>query len=311
MSHATDDELLEALTTLGLEVHRADHHLVVDGTRLDLPVVERAHPHPGVVAELVQKEGRPGLLVSDRLSESARQVLRDAGWSWLDRRGHARVWVPGLRIDAPIGLGGDRGRGGGTSPWTPVGLEVALYVLIHPDEEVSARTITRTTARSPGGTQEIVNRFVAEGLIGKASRLPLLPDLFWEAAAHWPDDGWLGLPEPIDDVADALGPGSLTRVDERAATLGGARIAAAADLPARCYVDRATLRRVRHLVDADRPARTWVRLSPVKWVPQLDGFEPDDAHPWRVAHPILCALRLGADRSRGREIVEDWGVVPA
>ena len=34
-------------------------------------------------------------------------------------------------------------------------------------------------------------------------------------------------------------PGELVRVDERAATLGGAQIAAANDLPARCYVGSA------------------------------------------------------------------------
>jgi len=308
---ATSEELREAFTTLGLEVRTVDGRLVVDGTRLTLPVVERAHPHPGVVAEIVRTTDGPGLLVADRLSESARQVLRDAGWSWLDRRGHARIWVPGLRLDAPIGLGGDRARGAGTSPWTPVGLEVALHVLIHPADAVAARAIAKDTGRSAGGTQEIVNRFVAEGLIGKASRLPVLPDLFWEAASHWPDDGWVALPEPIDAVAASLGAGALTRVDERAATLGGARINAAADLPARCYVNKASLRRLRHMVDPDRSARTWVRLSPVQWLPELDGFEPDADHPWRVAHPILCALRLGADRARGREIVEDWGVVPA
>jgi hypothetical protein len=29
-----------------------------------------------------------------------------------------------------------------------------------------------------------------------------------------------------------------------------------------------------------------------------------------VAHPVLCAVRLAADPARGREIVEDWGIVP-
>jgi len=29
-----------------------------------------------------------------------------------------------------------------------------------------------------------------------------------------------------------------------------------------------------------------------------------------VAHPMVCALRLAADPSRGREIVESWGIVP-
>jgi hypothetical protein len=53
-----------------------------------------------------------------------------------------------------------------------------------------------------------------------------------------------------------------------------------------------------------------LRVAPVRWIPELDGYSPDADHPWRVAHPILCAIRLGADPARGREIVEDWGIVP-
>jgi hypothetical protein len=224
-----------------------------------------------------------------------------------------RLWVAGLRIDAPVGLGGDSARGGGSSPWTPVGLELALFVLIHPEQAVSARRVARGIGRSPGGTQEVLGRFVDEGLIGRASKLPLLPDLFWEAAAHWPDDGWLGLPVSVLEAAAVVGPGGLLRVDEQAATLGGARIAAAADLPAHCYADKASLRRLRTLAagSGGGPARTFVRAAPVRWLPENDEFAADGAHPWRVAHPVLCALRLGAEGARGREIVEDWGVVPS
>ena len=303
-------ELSEALEALGREVDVGGSGLVADGTSVDLEVFERAHPHPGVVAELVGQSAEPALLVADRISEAARQVLRDAGWSWLDRRGHLRIWIPHLRVDAPIGVGHGDARGTGNSPWTPVGLEIAVHALINPDVEVSARRIAADTGRSPGGTQEILGRFMAEGLIGSASRLPLLPDLFWETSSHWPDDGWLPLTVDIVEAARVAGPGELVRVDERAATLGGARIAAAADLPARCYVGKQGLRRLRALQPSDAEPSTFVRSPPLQWIPELEGFDPDEDHPWRVAHPMICALRLGADRSRGREIVEDWGVVP-
>jgi len=51
-------------------------------------------------------------------------------------------------------------------------------------------------------------------------------------------------------------------------------------------------------------------MSPIRWIPELSGHPPTDQHPWRIANPILCALRLAADPARGREIVESWGVVP-
>jgi hypothetical protein len=244
-------------------------------------------------------------------------VLRAAGWSWLDRRGHLRLWSPGLRVDAAVDIGGDDGRGTSSSPWTKVGLEVALHALCHPEDVVRARAVAAAIGRSVGGTQEIIGRFAEHGLIGRSSRLPLLPDLFWETSSRWPDDDWVALPVELADLAAELGglsAGSLPiRVDERAATLGGARIAAAADLPARCYLaSRAALRKARAMAEpageGARGNRTFVRTSPVEWLPELEGFAPDATHPWRVAHPVVCALRLARDASRGREIVEDWGI---
>jgi len=138
-----------------------------------------------------------------------------------------------------------------------------------------------------------------------------MPDLFWETAAHWPDDGWTPLAVPVGELGTRLGPEVVVRVDERAATLGGARIAAVADLPARCYLTSpAALRRARQSVDRDAPTRTWVRIPPVRWLPLNEAHPADEAHPWQVAHPVVCALRLAADPARGREIVEAWGIVP-
>jgi hypothetical protein len=48
----------------------------------------------------------------------------------------------------------------------------------------------------------------------------------------------------------------------------------------------------------------------VTWLPLNDGHPPDAEHPWAIGHPQLCALRLASDPARGREIVEDWGIVP-
>ena len=80
---------------------------------------------------------------------------------------------------------------------------------------------------------------------------------------------------------------------------------------ARCYVrSPAALRKLRSLVDRDAPTRCWVRRAPVTWLPLNEDHLPDADHPWTVAHPVLCAVRLAADPARGREIVEDWGIVP-
>ena len=251
------------------------------------------------------------MLVADRISDAGREVLASAGWSWLDRRGHLRLWVPGVRVETPFPTTEDHRGDGSENLWTGVGLEVALYALMHPNEEIRARRVASVIGRSAGATHDLIGRFTRVGLIGPSTHRPLLPDLFWETSARWPDDGWLPLAVSIHEAAERVGPDALVRVDERAATLGGAKIAAAADLPPRCYVSSAgSLRRLRGGSERSGPARCYVRSSPVHWLPELEGFSPTPEHPWRVAAPLVCALRLAADPARGREIVDAWGIVP-
>lgn len=306
-------EVGDALGTVGIDVREVDGILTVDGARVALNLVARAHPTPADLRQLVEASAGhlPALVVADRISEPGREELRRAGWGWLDRRGHLRVWTPGVRIESPLGPGTRSTRARIANPWTTVGLEIALAALVDPAAPVTARRVAPRIGRSVGTTHEIIARFAEVGLVGPVTKQPLLPDLFWEVAAHWPDDGWQPLPVGLEELAAAVGPDILVRVDERAATLGGARIHAVGDLPARCYVPSAgSLRRAQRLVDRDRPTRCWVRRSPVEWLPENEELPPDPTHPWRVAHPIVCALRLAGDPARGREIVEAWGIVP-
>lgn len=307
-------DLAEAAASIGVEARADDDALVVDGVRLGLRLVARAHPTPADLGQVVAEgTGRlPAVVVADRISEAGREVLRRGGWGWLDRRGHLRLWAAGIRVESPLPeAAGAPGRSGSTNPWTTVGLEIALAALCHPDEPVTARRVAPIIGRSVGATHELIARFVEVGLVGPKTHLPLLPELFWETSAHWPDDGWVGLPVPLTEVAAKAGAHELLRVDERAATLGGAHITAAGDLPARCYVRSASaLRRARSLAERGQPARCWVRPAPVAWLPENHEHQPDAAHPWHVAHPLVCALRLAADPARGREMVEAWGIVP-
>ena len=306
-------EVGDALVALGLDVREEDGVLTVDGTRLVLNMVARAHPTPADLRQITEGAPArlPALVVADRLSDPGRDELRRAGWGWLDRRGHVRVWTPGIRVESPLPepLGGRRSRGG--NPWTGVGLEVALAALIDPTEPVTARRVAPRVGRSVGATHELISRFTEVGLIGPSTHLPLMPELFWETAARWPDDGWVALAAGPTELAERITADNLQRVDERAATLAGAQIPAAGDLPARFYITSSgALRRARALVEPERPTRCWIRRAPTVWLPDNEALPPDEAHPWRVAHPILCALRLAADPSRGREIVEMWGIVP-
>jgi hypothetical protein len=306
-------EVADALRLLELDVREVDGVLTIDGTRVALHLLARSHPTPTDLHELVTATANqlPALLVADRISEPGRAELRRAGWGWLDRRGHVRLWTPGVRIESPVRDERAPREGRGTNPWTTVGLEVALAALLAPQEQVTARRVARTIGRSVGAVHESIGRFVELGLVGPTTKHPLLPDLFWETAAHWPDDGWQPLPVGLDDLVRAVAGDVLVRVDERAATLGGARIPAVGDLPARCYLPSAgALRRAIRLTDRHEPTRCWVRGAPVAWLPTNDAHPPDADHPWLVAHPIVCALRLARDPARGREIVDAWDIVP-
>lgn len=306
-------EVADALRALRLDVREVDGALTVDGRRVALDLLERAHPTPAEVRDLTDKlrSDSPVVVVADRISEPGRDELRDNGWGWLDRRGHLRVWTPGVRIEGPIPERDQDPNPRSTNAWTTVGLEVALAALIDPTRTVTARSVAPIIDRSVGAVHQIIGRFNHIGLIGSATNRPLLPDLFWETSAHWPDDGWMALPTGIEELSEVVTPEALVRVDERAATLGGARIPAAGDLPARVYITApGVLRRARRLADPQLPNRTWIRGAPVDWVPTHDGYPPNDDHPWLIAHPMICALRLARDRARGREILADWGVIP-
>ena len=120
------DELAGALQAVGLSCRLDGDALIVDGTRVVPFLVLRAHPTPADLSQLVREHRRrsPAVVVADRISEPGRGVLRDAGWGWLDRRGHIRLWASGARIDSSI-PGVVPERSGPSSPWTQVGLEVA------------------------------------------------------------------------------------------------------------------------------------------------------------------------------------------
>src|SRR4051812_10726814 len=87
-------DLADALHALDIDASLDGDVLVADGNRLVVHVVGRAHPTPADLRDLVDESpGRqPAVVVADRISEAGRDVLRTAGWGWLDRRGHVRVW---------------------------------------------------------------------------------------------------------------------------------------------------------------------------------------------------------------------------
>src|SRR5207248_5768591 len=100
-------------------------------------------------------KGTLGMVVADRISEDARRELAARGWGWVDRRGHLRVWTPGLRIATEIEplrtqAPGERF----ASVFPPVGIEVALALLEDPELDWSVTDLATRIARAAGGVSE-------------------------------------------------------------------------------------------------------------------------------------------------------------
>lgn len=325
-----------AMLPLGLSIEKASGRgadLVIvtsDGRRLDVEVKSLRSPAPSDVAKL--RTSGPGtarlpVLVADRLVPRVREQLSDAGWGWLDRRGHLFLRADGLLVDTDVpALNATTERARPTLD-TDVGLDVASAILAHPAETLSVRGVVAFTGRSLGAVHQAMRRLADDGLVGTDGRA-LVPELFWEVSARWhphrvplavapagPDDRrarQLGLGTDPGEAAEHVG---WALCDTLAANAYGATAVVRGDHPPDFYVvDERTVRVARQLLGdpttPDRRAAT-VAIPPVGWVCQhrVDRSSPSTGGgrtPWPAAHPVVVALDLSTDAGRGREILDDW-----
>jgi hypothetical protein len=254
------------------------------------------------------------------VTQEAREVLRTAGWGWLDLRGHLHVVGQGLFIDTDVPA--VRRTPGRSAPLAgQVGIEVAALLLLSPDTPAAVRGIAGALGRAPSSVSEVLARMTAEGLLS-AQHLPVVPELFWELTARWqPSHADVrGMPTPGDRaVNDALklGLDDVTRTtgwalgDTVAAAVYGAPISIRADQPREFYVpDQTTMRRAVRLLgeasDPDSRAAT-VRAAPIPLIcsRRVDA-SPWASESWPLVQPLFVALDLARDPGRGREILSDW-----
>lgn len=328
-------DLIEALAALGVEATEDPAEdggvdavvRLVDGSHLLVQVKALVAPSPAEIAHLVRRQSPAHipLLVADRITPAGREALNDAGWAWLDRRGHLRLRSGTLILDADV-------PGGDTSPGrsrpvleTEVGLDVACALLAHPTERLSVRHAVQITGRSLAAVHRAVTGLADAGLTD-ASRKPVTPDLFWEVVPRWrPERAALGLcPSPGDAArSDQLGLGledvedteGWAVCDTVAANAYGAFAVIRGDFPPDFYVPGGRIIRLAlHLygraVTYESRGAT-VAVPPVRWACQrrIDTPQLGRDHPWAewpVVHPLLAALDLAREPSRGREILESW-----
>lgn len=262
------------------------------------------------------------VLVADMIVESARELLREHGWGWLDLRGHLYLKAPGVFVDSDVPPLRERpGRARALSG--VVGLEVACLILLDPDRPLSVRAMARALKRSASTVSNILGLLRDEGRIARDGTVDA-QGLFWRVADVWPRTSvaLASVPEPgtgsvnaalrlgLEDVESAPG-WALT--DTLAAALYGAPVGVRSDYPPDFYVP--TLAVQRRAVELLGPAtdrarrRATVKVAPVPMVCQrrVDGAarEQGNEH-WPLAHPLFVALDLAGDPGRGSEILESW-----
>lgn len=258
------------------------------------------------------------VLVADEITESTRQLLRDEGWGYLDRRGRLWFSAAGVRINdtelAAMPREGTLGR-----PAEPItgraGLGVALQLLMHPDRAAGVRELARAVGCSPSSAHAALARLRDAALVEPDGR-PLVPALFWAVVEVWRPARYPVAREPAPgDIRMDTDEGSGWVVSgDVAAAAWGAPIAVGSASPPDLYAPttrdlRQAIRRLGEASWADRAA-TVASAGVVAVTSEGERQHQSLATPWLhwpLAHPVVVALDLAQDKSRGREILEDWG----
>ncbi len=263
------------------------------------------------------------VLVADQMSRGARELLRAAGWGYLDRRGALWLHGPGLVVHdtslAPI----ERHRPSADGPIRGrVGVGVALALLMYPRGRASVRQLAGTVEASPSTVHDSLAKLREHALVDSAGA-PLIPDLFNAAADVWRPDRIAVQREPLpgdedlqlglhdDETGDVAAHGWVVGGDVGAAA-AGARIVVGSGAPPDFYVPseavlRRALRRLGPCPYEDRGATIAVAPSPV--VTSENHYVGTHSVPWLHwpwAHPVVIALDLAQDLARGREVLDEW-----
>lgn len=293
------------------------------GARVQLEATVLALADANVVARRLDQwtralgGGALGVVVADRVTAGAREMLNAAGWGWLDLRGHLRIVGPGIVIDTDVPSA--RAPVAARSAFSgEVGRELAALLLLTPDQPTGVRAVAAALSRAPSSVSAAFTALGADGLV-TADRTPERPELFWALAEHWVSPHVDVASLPTRGREDAVlgvqldeqeGTSGWALTDTVAAVAYSAPVGARGDHPPDFVVpDHATLRRAVQLlgpapIATTRAARLRVAPVPAVCSQRVDGASRNQE--WPLAQPLFVALDLAQDPGRGREILDAW-----
>ncbi len=291
--------------------------VLVDDRALTIAVEVKSYTTGATAREAIAALGPPPigfvpLVASERITSEARQVLTEAGWSWLDRRGRLHLRGPAVRVDADI----DVGSGVEAPPDGPTiagrsGITIAYWLLEHRSEALSPNGHAADLRLAPSTISTGVRRLADGGLLDD-DRRALVPELFWELAAVWRSERvWIAAPpdprrhRPVDpEAATWRRGGSAAAAAWGAPIVTGEGGAVELYVPGPVEVSIAQRRYGASEPGSGAAALTVAPASPVvagiasRDVPEVDG--------WPAAPKLAVALDLAQDQARGRQILEEW-----
>lgn len=294
---------------------------------IDIPVhIEAASVvTPETVRRLLTTEPRHGtevahVLVGDLITGPAREALADAGWGWLDRRGHVVLRAKGVHIDADVPTDERRTAGGPPRPISgSAGISWAAALLMAPDDPPSMREVARRVSLSHSAVVAAAKRLREASLV-RANGRPLIPELFWALADEWlPRPTALAALPPTGDTPaytalgvdlEGSGPGWAVAGTVGAAAWGapvtiGATFPPDFYLPSAAELRQAVLRLGEAPRFEERSCTVAVAPTPLVCAERVHRASEVWGH-WRFAHGLFTALDLAQDRTRGTEILAAW-----
>jgi hypothetical protein len=297
--------------------------VTVDGIDVPVEIAAASVVTPETVDRLLaspptRKYAVAHVVVADLITGPAREALRDAGWGWLDRRGHVVLRAKGVHIDVDVPTDARQTAGAPPRPISgSAGISWAAALLMAPEDPPSMREVARRVSLSHSAIVAAAKRLRQSSLVRGDGR-PLVPELFWALADEWhPRPIALAELPPTGAAGNVLG----VNLDEPgpgwavAGTVGaaawGAPMAIGTAYPPDFYVPsaaelrQASLRLGEAKRFEERACTVAVAPTPLVCAERVDRASDEWGH-WRFAHGLFVALDLAQDRARGTEILADW-----
>lgn len=242
------------------------------------------------------------VVVADAIDARAREVLRRAGWGWLDRRGDLRVVGPGVWIERSIPPLPRRPKATGRPLRGASGIAVASAHLLWPSDPPGVRELGRRVGLSGAAISTARAALVDAGLLS-ASGQPAVPDLFRVLA-----DAWRPSRIALSRMPDPHPESGLVATGTRAALAMGAPLLATEDFPLDLLAaDERSFQRARLTAgEAFGPAVATLALAPTPLATDPDVCGDITVEGFPVTAHLFVALELASDPARGAEALEAW-----